>query len=123
MSDNDFIINEDNAADVVAKLFGPDNSHRPKIALQLYIYDTLLKMDRETSPLVSGRSIVNSIYQPYRLYVNEVENVSLSSEFCSLMKEKLSEMLERIADLSEPFHRSDDQASCQYCDFKQICGR
>ena len=123
VSDNDFIINEDNAADVVAKLFGPDNSHRPKIALQLYIYDTLLKMDRETSPLVSGRSIVNSIYQPYRLYVNEVENVSLSSEFCSLMKEKLSEMLERIADLSEPFHRSDDQASCQYCDFKQICGR
>lgn len=123
VTDEDFLIDDGNAADIVGKVFGPDDSKRPKIALQLYLYDTFVRHDRSTAPLVAGRSLVNSIYQTSRLFVREVENVALSPVFCSLMEERLGELLAEIADPAVPFRRCPDSKNCAWCDFKMICGR
>ena len=119
VTDQDFLIDEDNAESVVDALFGPDNSKRPKIALQLYLYD-LFAGDLEA---VKGKSIVNSIYQTSRLFVTGVENAPLSSKFCALTSERLAELLETIGDTSVPWQRTPDTRTCEYCDFKMICGR
>ena len=119
VTDNDFLITEDNADAVVDKLFGPDNGRRPKIALQLYLYDRFVAKD----PKVKGCRIVNSIYQTSRLFVREIENVALNERFLSLMAERLDGLLAEIADPSVPFRRTDDAKTCQWCDFKNICGR
>ena len=117
VEDKDVNIDDSNAAGVVDKLFGPDNGGRPKIALQLFLYDMFVETD------AGGARISNSIYAPARLFVSEVENVPASREFISLTKEKLSDTLREISDPSVPFARTEDSRTCSYCDFKMICGR
>ena len=119
VTDNDFIINEDNAEKVVGDLFGDNVKERPNIALQLYLYDIMSRGLEE----VRGRSIVNSIYQPARLFTNEVENVALNDRFCTLMDGKVNALLEQIADTGRPWTRTKDAKSCSYCKFRNICGR
>lgn len=119
VTDNDFLIDDDNAESVVEALFGDDNNKRPKIALQLYLYDRFI----EDFPEVKGREIVNSIYQTGRLFVNEVEKVALSPRFCELCSAKLEETLDEISDTGRPWSRTEDVKTCEYCDFKMICGR
>ena len=119
VTDEDFLIGADNAATVVDNLFGPDNRKRPEIALQLYLYDRFVSGDAA----LQGQTIVNSIYQPSRLFVRGVENVALDAQFLALMDERLEGLLAEIADLQVPFRRTDDEKTCQWCDFKNICGR
>ena len=103
---------------VVAKLFGPDNSQRPKIALQLFLYDMFVEKE-----VPDGASLANSVYSPARLFVSEVQNVPVSPLFISLMKESLSDLLAEIADTGVPFAHTNDTRTCSMCDFKMICGR
>ena len=119
VTDEDFLINGDNAALVVDRLFGPDNRKRPEIALQLYLYDRFVAGDAA----LQGQTIVNSIYQPSRLFVRGVENVALDEGFLSLMEDRLDTLLAEIADLAVPFRRTEDTNTCAWCDFKNICGR
>ncbi len=118
--DTDVKIDDGNASAVVEKLFGStDNSKRPKIALQLYLYDEYLEGD----PLVKGKNIVNCIYQTSNIFVNMPEEVERSGEFCSLMRERVVRLLDEIKDKKVPWSRTQDQKTCEYCDFKTICGR
>ncbi len=119
VSDADFLIDEGNAESVVAALFGTDNAKRPKIALQLYLYDRFVAGD----PQYGGWTVENSVYQPSRLFIREVENVSLSPRFLDLMDGKLADLLAEISNLDEPWRRTQDVKSCEWCDFKNICGR
>lgn len=120
VSDKDFLINSSNAEKIVSLLFSPDSSSsRPKIALQLYLYDRFIQSDER----YCNCNIINTIYQPTRLHVKDVENISLCPEFITLMDEALAELLKALPDTSVPFRRSGDSKDCEYCDFKTICGR
>ena len=119
VSDNDFLIDEDNAEKVVGALFGSSNKDRPKIALQLYLYDLFARDLKQ----VKGKNIVNSIYQTSRLFVKDVEECALNVKFCTLMKEGLENMLLEIEDTGISWSRTSDQDCCKNCEFKNICGR
>ena len=119
VTDEDFLINGDNAASVVDRLFGPDNRKRPEIALQLYLYDRFVAGDAA----LQGQTVVNSIYQPSRLFVRGVESVVPDEGFLALMEERLDDLLAEIADPAVPFRRTEDAKTCEWCDFKNICGR
>lgn len=119
VTDEDFKIDENNAESIVEDLFGEDNSKRPKIALQLYLYDRFVRESGE----FEGSGILNSIYQTSRLFIKEVENVALNEKFCTLMDGRLSALLAEIADTQRPWKRTEDAKTCEYCDFKMICGR
>ena len=124
VEDDDIGIFDDNAQSVVDKLFGIDNSKRPKIALQLFLYDMFVQDDcRPERSEGSETVIVNSIYAPARLFVTPVQSIPESPAFVSLMKERLSGMLREISDTSVPFNLTDDAKTCSFCDFKMICGR
>ena len=118
VEDNDIMIFDDNAQSVVDALFGEDNSKRPKIALQLFLYDMFVTKD-----IKEGVNIANSIYSPAGLFVSAVQTVPSSPEFIRLMKERLLTLLNEISDPSVPFSRTQDRKTCEYCDFKNICGR
>ena len=119
VTDEDFLITDANAAEVVDKLFGPDNAKRPKIALQLYLYDRMVA----DHPDCRDSRIVNSIYQTSRLFVRDVESVAVGGTFQILMEERLRGLLAELADTSVPFNRTEDLKTCEWCDFKNICGR
>lgn len=119
VEDSDIHIDDANAAEVVDKLFGPDNARRPKIALQLFLYDMFVR----SMPGYETKKMVNSIYQTTGLFVNPVEDVPVSEVFCTLTRDRLASMLDEIADLSIPFRRTGDADTCKWCDFKMLCGR
>ena len=120
VGDSDFLIDSSNADKVVQALFSRQpGKPRPKIALQLYIYDKMVASDKS----LEGSVFVNSIYKPSRLFVRNVETVRLDDTFLSLMDDAVCALLSEIADTSVPFSRTDDDKVCKWCDFKNICCR
>ena len=116
---DDIDITDDNAADVVEKLFGPSNAGRPKIALQLFVYGLLV---RERADL-KGRPVVNSIYSVSRLFTEPLQDRPANAEFARLTRERLKGLLAEMTDISVPFRRTEERKTCGNCDFKTICGR
>ena len=115
VEDAEVNLDDANAAAVVEKLFGPVNKNRPKIALQLFLYDFFASK--------YGLKVVNAIYSTSRLYTGDMPEVPESEEFTRLVKERLKTLLAEIADVSVPFRRTDEAETCTWCDFKNICGR
>ena len=116
---DDIDINDDNAAEVVDKLFGPKNSGRPKIALQLFLYGLLVQERTE----LRGRPVVNSIYSVSRLFTQPLQDRPANAEFARLTRERLKDLFAEMTDPSVPFRRTEERKTCEYCDFKMICGR
>ena len=116
---DDIDITDDNAADVVEKLFGPTNNGRPKIALQLYMYGLLTQESAD----LRGRPVVNSIYSVSRLFTEPLEDRPANAEFARLTRERLKDLFAEMTDPSVPFSRTEERSTCEYCDFKMICGR
>ena len=119
VKDEEIAITDENAQAVADKLFAPPGSDRPKIALQLFLYDFFAHQDSE----LKGNTIVNSIYSTARLYSQPLQDQAESPVFSALVKERLAQTLDRIVDPEVPFERTEDTRSCQWCDFKMICGR
>ena len=123
VSDNDFLISDENAEAVVEAVFSEDENARLKIPLQLYLYDRLVRLDAEAAALVRGRRTVNSIYQTNRLFVKDIEEVSLSPRFGELMSDRLESLIEEILSPDKDFRRIGGPKTCSMCKFKTICGK
>ena len=112
-------IHDGNAEAIADRIFEPDVSDRPKIALQFYIYDMLLK-GHEIS---SGRYIYNSVYSTAHLFKEAPKTVPLNEKFYDEVSKRLEVTLDQMLDPDVPFRRTEDSSVCAYCDFKTICGR
>ena len=110
---------ENNDVNITEALFGEDNRKRPKIAFQLFLYDYLAA----GSPAAKDKVLVNSIYQPAKLFTEEVRSIPMSPVFNQEVEERLHGLLVEIKDPSIPWKRTDDKDTCSWCDFKMICGR
>ena len=119
VEDDEILITDENAAAVVEKLFGPSNARRPKIALQLFLYDLFAHADAA----LAGQTVVNSIYSTARLYTGALPDCPESPEFIRLCSERLKDMLAQMTDVAIPFRRTEEADTCTWCDFKNICGR
>ncbi len=119
VTDQDILIDDNNAQSVVEALFGADNAKRPKIALQLYLYDEFLEGDA----LVVGKEVQNCIYQTTNIFVGAPRSVPRSARFRALMRERIPALLDEIRNKDIPWRRTEDKDTCEYCDFKTICGR
>ena len=119
VTEQDIDVTDANAAEVVDKLFGPENKDRPKIALQLYLYGEYLNGDK----LVAGKEMQNCIYQTTDIFRQKPKSIPRSPEFCRLAGERLEAVLKEIEDRSVPWKRTEDSKTCEWCDFKTICGR
>ena len=119
VTDQDIDVTDANAEKVVDALFGPDNDKRPKIALQLYLYGEYLK----GYPSVEGKALENCIYQTTGIFREKPKSVPRSAEFCRLAGERLEAVLKEIEDRSVPWNRTGNSKTCEWCDFKTVCGR
>ena len=119
VSDDDVDINPSTAPGVAAAIFGEENKGRPKIALQMFIYDIMVLED----PELKDKVIINSVYQPALLFREDVRTVPMCVEFKDDMMDRLHSLLAEMKDISLPWSRTSDETTCSYCDFKMICGR
>ena len=115
----DIDITDANAAQVVDKLFGPTNHGRPKIALQLFLYGLLAQERAE----LKDRPVVNSIYSVSNLFTKPLEDRPANAAFARLTRERLNALFEEMTNPDVPFRRTEERDTCEYCDFKMICGR
>ena len=119
VSATDENITDENAEEIADAIFSENNAARPKIALQLYVYDKFLGSDG----IAAGRRVVNCIYSVSRLFREEPENFAVSGKFHSLVDERLAKLFREMTDRSVPFRMAADGIPCAWCDFKMICGR
>ena len=117
--DDDEKIQDGNAEAIAEKIFACDVKDRPKIALQFYIYDMLLK----SRPEVQGKTIYNCIYSVSGLFKEPPLTVPCNEIFFNAVSERLEKLLDEMHNTEVPFRRTDDEKVCQYCDFKTICGK
>ncbi|MCD8208910.1 MAG: PD-(D/E)XK nuclease family protein, partial [Bacteroidales bacterium] len=101
----------------VAAVFGPVNKDRPKIALQLFIYNMLLRRNGYKEPLS------DSIYQMASLFKDKPAAYPMDAEVYKEMEKCVEETLREMEDLSVPFRRTEELETCEWCDFKMLCGR
>lgn len=119
VEDKDVRIDDGNAAQVTDLLFGEDNGKRPKIALQLFLYDMYAQQMEEAA----GKRIVNVIYPAAKLFTEGEKSAEMNAEFCAMVQERLHGLLAEMADPDQDIRRTEDRGTCAYCDFKVICGR
>ena len=119
VEDEDVYISDSNAGSIAEKIFGESNTGRPKIALQMYLYDRLAKK----KILHPGEAVVNSVYSAGKLLTSPLPEVPENGAFNEAVEVKLKETLSEIADTSIPFKRTTDTHVCAMCDFRAICGR
>ena len=117
--DDDQNIHDGNAEAIAETIFTPDVKDRPKIALQFFIYDMLV----QGRPEVEGRNIWNCVYSTSSLFKEPPVTVPLNKVFCEAVSERMKVLLEEMYDTSVPFRRTTDAKVCEYCDFKNICGK
>ena len=116
---NDEDIDDSNAKSIADMIFDPNEKERPKIALQFFIYDMLIKGDKR----YEGMDIANSVYSTAQLFNDAPAVKSLNKIFYDEMSGHLEKLLEEMYDVNIPFRRTMDEKVCSYCDFKMICGR
>lgn len=111
----------DSSADKMAEaVFSPLPSRkRPKIALQLYLYDKLVSQDLGMDCM----RLSNSVYSVRNLFSSLPESFSVSGRFVKAMDSKLEAFFSELTDAAVPFRLTDDTYFCENCDFKTICGR
>lgn len=119
VEDKDVNITDENAEGIVEALFGPSNEGRPKIALQLFLYDVFCRESED----YKGQRMVNVIYPPANMFTEPVKEVPVSETFMRLTEGRLHDLLSEIASIDVPFRRTDEEKTCSFCDFRMICGR
>ncbi len=123
--DDDVHIDDANALKIAEKIFDPGtaSSQWPKIALQFFIYDMIL---RDNPDVLEGRKIVNCVYSTRSLLKERPVESACNDSFFNRMEEMLAACLDEMTDPSVPFTRREQKfndRTCEFCDFKTICGR
>lgn len=112
-------IDDFTAVAIADKIFAKDVKDRPKIALQFYIYDMLLK----NRPEAKGKEIYNCVYSTSGLFNDAPKTVKMNETFFNEVSGRLEVLLDEMYDLQVPFRRTEDENVCKYCDFNRICSR
>ena len=112
-------ITDENAEAIAEIIFSSDVNDRPTIALQLCVYDMLLKGHN----ISEGRTIYNSVYSTANLCKDMPKTVPMNEKFYNAVSEKLVVLLDEMRSPDVPFSRTANEKTCECCNFKTICGR
>ena len=118
--------NDSSKATVIFEsIFAEDSKARPKIALQFFIYNLMLRLNPEGRALVGDRTVMNAVYSVSGLFKDGCSEYSLPQDVISDASKKLKDCLDGIFDMEKnpTFRRTGDADICKYCDFRMICGR
>ncbi len=113
------------ASAIFDSIFAEDSKARPKIALQFFIYNLMLRLNPEGRTLVGGRQVTNAVYSVSGLFKDGCSEYSLPEDVVNDASKKLKECLDGIFDMEKnpTFRRTGDATVCGFCDFRMICGR
>ncbi len=116
---------EARACETFDSVFAEESKSRPKIALQFFIYNLMLRLNEEGRGMAAGRKTFNTVYSVSRLFGDGCPEYALTEKVVAYASEKLKECLDGLFDVeaNPTFRRTEDADVCKNCDFKMICGR
>ncbi len=106
----------------------PFTDYHHKAAIQFFLYDEAAvqasaQKDGGFFPSSLNR-LSNAMYVPFRLSLGAVPmDYEVCLSFADAMKRKLQAVIQELKDPAKPFVKTENTASCEFCDFKSICGR
>lgn len=118
--DNPSDVAVEDASKMISRIFDGPAKERPKIAFQLFIYDMLL-LSGKNAPAME--EMVNCMYPLPKIKTAGIAAARINPEFCHMAKERLAEIIKELSDPLIPFSRTEDRKTCEFCDFKTLCGR
>lgn len=103
----------------------PFADYKFKAAIQFHLYDEAVIRAKEGLGFPSSREgLLNAMYVPFRISADAVpQDYEVKRSFAARMEEKIETLLRELKDEKTPFRKTEDAASCGFCDFKSICGR
>ena len=90
-----------------------------KAALQFFIYDRMIAARNE----FAGKAIHNSMYAMKNFFTEDVQTYPYNEEMAGKWEELLKAQFEEMEDTNIPFKRTEDGKTCEYCDYRILCGR
>ncbi|GHV43526.1 hypothetical protein FACS1894180_2880 [Bacteroidia bacterium] len=116
----------------MSKIFDEDRKKKSGYLLQTFLYATMLSESSNiASNLPQNYAIVPVLFFPLaandedyspliRFNGNEISNFApYKAEFLVFFNKKMEELF----DISRPFSQCKNKKSCEYCDYKGICGK
>ncbi|MEP1086173.1 PD-(D/E)XK nuclease family protein [Algoriphagus sp.] len=116
----------------IPSLFNRDNKSRNKAAMQTMFYGLIYQatVPENTLPLKPAifnlREMFEDDFNPYlqeKLPRREGVEVNDYRQYEAEYRAGLKELLEDIYNPSSPFDQTNDLKKCEYCPYKEICGR
>ena len=108
----------------IAQLFDASKNNRPAHILQVFIYALFYAKENPEKKLTPAIYYLRSIFSNFNPSVTfkkqQIEDISsFSDEFIPLF----NACLEEIFDEKVPFTQTQQEKNCQWCIFKEVCGR
>ncbi|SFT86427.1 PD-(D/E)XK nuclease superfamily protein [Algoriphagus locisalis] len=111
----------------IEAFFDRDDKKRNKAAMQTMLYAKLFQAENPTirKPLKPGIFNIKEIYDPNfnPFLILDKEEIQDYREFAETFESELSGLIGEIYDLEKPFDQTTDLKKCEYCPYKEICGR
>jgi hypothetical protein len=109
------------AEDVAKMIFCGDGDKRKKLkaGLQFFIYDKMLA----ENGMADLDHVANTMYATAGLFSEAPKVCLLNRKFADQMDMRLESLLQEIQSPQVPFAMTDDKETCEWCDFRMICGR
>lgn len=124
--DKDTGITDANASETAELIFRKEVVDRPEIALQFFVYDYLLRNTGDKRVLQATcryDKLAGSVYSTRKIMSSQPVTDAVSESFYDEMTARLGDLLEEIANIDLPFSRTPHRKKCEWCDFKNLCGR
>jgi hypothetical protein len=111
----------------IASLFNRDDKKRNKAAMQTFLYAFFYQYQHPENqlPLKPGIINIKEIYSPdFNPYL-QLDNSEVGDyrEFAEEYEQGLRGLLEEIVNPFVPFDQTEDKKKCEYCAYKELCGR
>ncbi|MCM0041247.1 MAG: PD-(D/E)XK nuclease family protein [Algoriphagus sp.] len=111
----------------IASLFDREDKKRNKAALQTFLYAFFYKYQHPENqlPLKPGIINIKEIYsQDFNPYLQlDKSEVNDYREFAEEYEQRLRGLLEEIINPKVPFDQTEDKKKCEFCAYKELCGR
>ena len=108
----------------IDQLFDASKNNRPKDILQVFIYALFYTLDKKHLTVSPTIYYLRSIFKDFKPKVkcdkNEINDVSA---YLPEFVEKFNKLLEEIFDPTIPFSQTENEKNCEWCAFKDVCGR
>ena len=111
----------------IASLFDREDKKRNKAAMQTFLYAFFYKYQNPENqlPLKPGIINIKEIYSPdFNPYLQlDKSEVADYREFAEEYEQGLRGLLEEIVNPLVPFDQTEDKKKCEFCAYKELCGR